>query len=62
MVQVLTGVVASNTNTLDQGAGIQTFSYDGSTPGVVVIVDSGSLAGNGLEAGAGFRIFISKSS
>jgi hypothetical protein len=49
----LTGVVASNTNTLDQGAGIQTFSYDGSTPGVVVIVDSGSLAGNGLEAVAG---------
>ena len=49
----LTGVVASNTNTLDQGAGIQTFSYDGSTPGVVVTVDSGSLAGNGLEAVAG---------
>jgi hypothetical protein len=49
----LTGVVASNTNTLDQGAGIQTFSYNGSTPGVVVIVDSGSLAGNGLEAVAG---------
>jgi hypothetical protein len=49
----LTGVVASNTNTLDQGAGIQTFSYNGSTPGVVVTVDSGSLAGNGLEAVAG---------
>ena len=49
----LTGVVASNTNTLDQGAGIQTFSYDGSTAGVTVKVDSGSLAGNGLEAGAG---------
>ena len=49
----LTGVVASNTNTLNQGAGIQTFSYDGSTAGVVVTVDSGSLAGDGLVAGAG---------
>lgn len=49
----LTGVVASNTNTLNQGGGIQTFSYDGSASGVTVKVDSGSLAGNGLEAGAG---------
>jgi hypothetical protein len=49
----LTGVVASNTNTLNQGAGIQTFSYDGSAAGVVVTVDSGSLAGDGLVAGAG---------
>jgi hypothetical protein len=49
----LTGVVASNSNTLNQGGGIQTFSYDGSTSGVTVKVDSGSLAGNGLEAGAG---------
>jgi len=49
----LTGVVASNSNTLNQGGGIQTFSYDGSASGVTVKVDSGSLAGNGLEAGAG---------
>ena len=49
----LTGVVASSANTLNQGGGIQTFSYDGSTSGVTVKVDSGSLAGNGLEAGAG---------
>ena len=49
----LTGVVASNSNTLNQGGGIQTFSYDGSTSGVTIKVDSGSLAGNGLEAGAG---------
>ena len=49
----LTGVVASNSNALNQGGGIQTFSYDGSTSGVTVKVDSGSLAGNGLEAGAG---------
>ena len=49
----LTGVVASSANTLNQGGGIQTFSYDGSTSGVTIKVDSGSLAGNGLEAGAG---------
>ncbi|MDA9309589.1 hypothetical protein N9Q43_00025 [bacterium] len=49
----LTGVVASSANTLNQGGGIQTFSYDGSASGVTVKVDSGSLAGNGLEAGAG---------
>ena len=58
----LTGVVASNSNTLNQGAGIQTFSYDGSASGVTVKIDSGSLAGNGLEAGGWIRKFSSKSS
>jgi len=49
----LTGVVASNANALVDGAGIVDFSYDGSTAGVAVSVDSGSLAGNGLTTGGG---------
>ena len=49
----LTGVVASAPNTLDQGNGIETFSYDGSTAGIKVGVDSGSLAGNGITTSGG---------
>jgi hypothetical protein len=49
----LTGVVASNANALTQGAGIDTFSYDGSSAGVTVSVDSGSLAGNGITTSGG---------
>ena len=49
----LTGVVASNANALTQGAGINTFSYDGSSAGVTVSVNSGSLAGNGITTSGG---------
>ena len=49
----LTGVVASNANPLTDGAGIIDFSYDGSTSGVTVSVDSGSLAGNGITTSGG---------
>jgi len=49
----LTGVVASNANPLTDGAGIVDFSYDGSSSGVTVSVDSGSLAGNGITTSGG---------
>jgi len=49
----LTGVVASNANPLTDGAGIIDFSYDGSSAGVTVSVDSGSLAGNGITTSGG---------
>ncbi len=49
----LTGVVASNANPLTDGAGIIDFSYDGSSSGVTVSVDSGSLAGNGITTSGG---------
>lgn len=49
----LTGVVASNANPLTDGAGIVDFSYDGSSAGVTVSVDSGSLAGNGITTSGG---------
>ena len=45
----LTGVVGSNTNALTNGAGIQTFSYDGLVNGVTVDVDVTALDGNGLS-------------
>ncbi len=45
----LTGVVASNTNALTNGVGIQTFSYNGSVNGVTVDVDVTALDGNGLS-------------
>jgi len=45
----LTGVVASNTNALTNGVGIQTFSYDGSVNGVTVDVNVSALDGNGLS-------------
>ena len=45
----LTGVVASNTNALTNGVGIQSFSYDGSVNGVTVDVDVTALDGNGLS-------------
>lgn len=41
------------TNALSQGNGIQTFSYDGGTADVNVIVDTGSIAGLGLTGTAG---------
>jgi hypothetical protein len=41
------------TNALSQGNGIQTFSYDGGTADVTVIVDTGSIAGVGLTGTAG---------
>ena len=49
----LTGVIAQAANTLDQGSGINTFSYDGNTAGVTVSVDSASLSGNGISTSAG---------
>ncbi len=57
----LTGVVAQAANALTDGAGILDFSYDGSTAGVSVSVDSGSLAGNGLTTSAG-KFVVSPSS
>jgi hypothetical protein len=48
----LTGVVASSAFNLTQGAGINTFTYNG-TAGQTVSVDSGSLAGNGLTTSGG---------
>ena len=41
------------TNALTQGNGIQTFSYDGGTADVTVVVDTGSIAGGGLTGTAG---------
>ena len=49
----LTGVVATVSNALVDGPGIVDFSYDGSTAGVAVSVDSASLAGNGLDTSLG---------
>ena len=46
----LTGVIATVSNPLSDGPGIYDFSYDGSSAGVTVSVDSGSLAGDGLDA------------
>jgi hypothetical protein len=48
----LTGVTASAAFSLSQGAGINTFSYDG-TSAQTVSVDSASLAGNGLAVSGG---------
>lgn len=48
----LTGVVAQNAFALSQGAGITTFSYNGSSA-QTVSVDSASLAGNGLTTSGG---------
>ena len=55
----LTGVVASSAFNLTQGAGINTFSYNG-TAAQTVSVDSASLAGNGL-ATAGGKFVVSAS-
>lgn len=49
----LTGVVATVQNALADGPGIIDFSYDGSQAGVLVSVDSGSLAGAGLTTSGG---------
>jgi hypothetical protein len=48
----LTGVVASSAFNLTQGAGINSFTYNG-TAAQTVSVDSGSLAGNGLTTATG---------
>lgn len=48
----LTGVVASSAFNLSQGAGINSFSYNG-TSAQTVSVDSASLAGNGLTTSGG---------
>ena len=48
----LTGVVASSAFNLTQGAGINTFTYNG-TAAQTVSVASGSLAGNGLSTADG---------
>jgi hypothetical protein len=48
----LTGVVASSAFNLSQGAGINTFTYNG-TAAQTVSVDSGSLAGDGLTTSGG---------
>ena len=48
----LTGVVASSAFNLTQGAGINTFTYNG-TAAQTVSVASGSLAGNGLTTADG---------
>jgi hypothetical protein len=48
----LTGVVASSAFNLSQGAGINSFSYNG-TAAQTVSVDSASLAGNGLTTSGG---------
>jgi hypothetical protein len=48
----LTGVVASSAFNLTQGAGINTFTYNG-TAAQTVSVDSSSLAGNGLTTSGG---------
>jgi hypothetical protein len=58
----LTGVVATIQNPLTDGAGISDFSYDGSTAGILVSVDSGSLAGNGLTTAAGKFVVTPSSS
>ena len=49
----LTGVTAGTSNPLVDGAGIIDFSYNGSSAGVSVSVDSGSLAGNGITTSGG---------
>jgi hypothetical protein len=57
----LTGVVASSAYNLSQGAGINTFTYNG-TSAQTVSVDSGSLAGNGLTTSGGkFAVSASNS-
>jgi len=48
----LTGVVASSAFNLTQGAGINSFTYNG-TSAQTVSVDSASLAGNGLTTSGG---------
>ena len=57
----LTGV-GSIANPLTDGAGIIDFSYDGSTAGILVSVDSGSLAGNGLTTSGGKFVVAPSSS
>lgn len=49
----LTGVTTAASNPLTDGGGIIDFSYNGSSAGVTVAVDSGSLAGNGITTSAG---------
>lgn len=49
----LTGVTAGTSNPLVDGAGIVDFSYNGSSAGVTVSVDSSSLAGNGITTSGG---------
>ena len=58
----LTGVIATVSNALTDGAGIVDFSYDGSAAGVTVSVDTGSLAGNGLTTSAGAFVVSPSSS
>ncbi len=49
----LTVLGGSAANALTNGNGIQSFSYDGGTAGVTVVVDTGSLAGIGLTGTLG---------